>query len=130
MIRFADGSIFRPRISPMVDTKKLVSSYNISEVIRAIGSSSNMNIIDSNGTTALAGSSSSSNSGSSSIAAFNSRSGLAANQSQVSNNTSSTSTKFSKRRGVGSTFLSGVASISQQIQPLQQIGRPGMLETN
>ena len=130
MIRFADGSIFRPRISPMVDTKKLVSSYNISEVIRAIGSSSNMNIIDSNGTTALAGSSSSSNSGSSSIAAFNSRSGLATNQSQVSSNTSSTSTKFSKRRGVGSTFLSGVASISQQIQPLQQIGRPGMLETN
>ena len=129
MIRFAEGSIFRPRISPLVDTKELVSSYNISEVIRSISSSSNSDIVTENNGTTIATTSTSNTitaTSSSSISNATVVGGLrlATNQPEGSN-TTSTSLKNKKRRGVGSTFLSGVASISQQIQPLQQIGRPG-----
>ena len=127
MTRFAEGSIFRPRISPLVDTKELVSSYNISEVIRSISSSSSSSdsdvVNENNGLTIAAASNATNTSGSNS-ATVASGLGLATSQPQGSN-TTSTSLNNKKRRGVGSTFLSGVASISQQIQPLQQIGRPG-----
>lgn len=132
MTRFAEGSIFRPRISPLVDTKELVSSYNISEVIRSISSSSssssNSDVVnENNGTTIAAASNATTTSGSNSATVISGLGlGLVTSQARGSNTTStSTSLNNKKRRGVGSTFLSGVASISQQIQPLQQIGRPG-----
>mmetsp|Transcript_4094 Transcript_4094/g.5658 ORF Transcript_4094/g.5658 Transcript_4094/m.5658 type:complete len:676 (+) Transcript_4094:3-2030(+) len=123
--RFAEGSIFRPRISPAVDTNKLVSSYNLSDVIKSMNANSNSE------STSLPKQSDPPTAPSLKL---QQQQTSPQEQPQKSPKTAEDAKLKSgkkilggvKARSLQDSFLSGVASISQQIQPLQQLGRPGI----